>query len=253
MQRIIVSNVKGGSGKSTIATNLAAHLARDRKVLLFDYDPQGSSRHWLRLRDEERPLIHSVAAHRKSINAVATEAIQRRVPANTDHVICDTPAAMDMQDLSKLVQNANVILIPVCPSPIDIHAAARFIGDLLIIGKARAYNVRLGVIANRVRTNTIMYKKLVRFLKSLSIPFVAAFRDTQHYHRAAEVGVGVNELPGFSRFRDDHQWEALVSWLDDAPIAPENVTRPSAQVLMQLDEYRRVRGAEKERLFGRSG
>ena len=54
--------------------------------------------HWLRLRDEERPLIHSVAAHRKSMNAVATEAFQLRVPANTDHVICDTPAAMNKHD-----------------------------------------------------------------------------------------------------------------------------------------------------------
>ena len=58
--------------------------------------------HWLRLRDEERPLIHSVAAHRQSMNAVATEAFQLRVPANTDHVICDTPAAMNKQDLAQL-------------------------------------------------------------------------------------------------------------------------------------------------------
>jgi len=235
MQRIIVSNAKGGSGKSTIATNLASHLARNKKVSLFDYDPQGSSMHWLRLRDKERSLIHSVAAHRKSMNAVATEAFQLRVPANTDHVICDTPAAMNKQDLAQLVQNADVILIPVCPSPIDIHVATRFIGDLLIIGKARAHNVSIGVIANRVRTNTIMYKKLVQFLKSLSIPFVAAFRDTQHYHRAAEVGAGVNELPGFSRFRDDTQWEALVRWLDDAPVAPELLARASAQMLSYRD------------------
>ncbi|MDH3452708.1 MAG: hypothetical protein OEN20_09820, partial [Gammaproteobacteria bacterium] len=99
----------------------------------------------------------------------------------------------------------------------------------------RAYNVSIGVIANRVRTNTIMYRKLVQFLKSLSIPFVAAFRDTQHYYRAAEVGAGVNELPGFSRLRDDQQWEALVNWLDDAPIAPENLERASAQMLSYRD------------------
>ena len=142
---------------------------------------------------------------------------------------------MDMQELSQLVQKANVILIPVCPSPIDIHAAARFIGDLLIIGKARAHNVRIGVIANRVRTNTIMYKKLVQFVKSLSIPFVAAYRDSQYYHRAAEIGAGVSELPGLPRYRDDQQWEALARWLDDAPIAPENLERASAQMLSYRD------------------
>ncbi len=235
MQRIIVSNAKGGSGKSTIATNLAAHLARDKNVSLFDYDPQGSSMHWLKLRDEKRPPIHSVAAHRKSMNAVATEVFQLRVPPNTDHVICDTPAAMNKQDLGQLVQNADVILVPVCPSPIDIHVAARFIGDLLIIGKARAYNVSIGVIANRVRTNTIMYRKLTQFLKSLSIPFVAAFRDTQQYNHAAEMGAGVNELPGPSRFRDEHQWEGLVTWLQDAPVAPEQLSRASAQMLSYRD------------------
>ena len=235
MQRIIISNAKGGSGKSTIATNLAAYLAREKKISLFDYDPQGSSMHWLRLRDGNRDPIHSVAAHRKSMNAVATEAFQLRVPANTDHVICDTPAAMNKQDLSRLVQNADVILIPVCPSPIDIHVATRFIGDLLIIGKARAYNVSIGIVANRVRTNTITYRKLMQFLNSLSIPFVATFRDSQHYHRAAENGVGIGELPGLPGQHDWHQWQKLISWLEEAPVAPENLARASVQMLSYRD------------------
>ncbi len=142
---------------------------------------------------------------------------------------------MNKQDLAQLVQNADVILIPVCPSPIDIHVATRFIGDLLIIGKARAHNVSIGVLANRVKTNTIMYRKLTQFLKSLSIPFVAAFRDTQHYNHAAEQGLGVNELPGASRFRDDNQWQTLVSWLQEAPVAPEQLSRASAQMLSYRD------------------
>ena len=86
-----------------------------------------------------------------------------------------------------------------------------------------------------------MYKELLRFLNSLSIPFVASFGDAQHYHHAAKVGAGVNELPGFSGFRDRPQWEALASWLEGTPSAPAALPRQSAQVFTKLDVYRRLR------------
>ena len=75
------------------------------------------------------------------------------------------------------------------PSPIDIHAAARFIGELLLIRKARAYNVRIGVIANKVRMNTLMHQRLLRFLKMVRIPLIAALQDTQNYLGASQAGL----------------------------------------------------------------
>jgi chromosome partitioning protein len=63
MRSIMVLNAKGGSGKSTIATNLAGcYAAQGGKVLLADYDPQESSLDWLRARPKGRPLIWGVAA-----------------------------------------------------------------------------------------------------------------------------------------------------------------------------------------------
>ena len=65
MHRIVVANAKGGCGKTTIATNLAAYFAmRQQATVLFDHDPQGSGLAWLKLRNPELPPIHGVAAYR---------------------------------------------------------------------------------------------------------------------------------------------------------------------------------------------
>ena len=193
MHRIVVTNAKGGCGKSTVATNLAAYLSKVGLVALFDYDSQGSSTHWLRLRGELDPSIHGVAAHRKPANGV-TRSFQLRIPPDTQYTISDTPAGMSGPELAKMVQQADTIIIPVLPSPIDIHAAANFVRDLLLVGKARAYNVQIGVVANRVRQNTVMYKQLRQFLRSLNIPFITALRDTQNYAKASHLGIGIHEL-----------------------------------------------------------
>ena len=62
MQRIVVLNPKGGSGKTTLAINLAAFFAtRGDKTLLIDRDPQGSATRWLRKRKAPQPLINGIA------------------------------------------------------------------------------------------------------------------------------------------------------------------------------------------------
>ncbi len=216
MQRIVVTNAKGGCGKSTLAINLAAALARRESVSLFDYDPQGSSMQWLKLRGVRTPEIHGVAAHRKALNGV-TRTFQLRIPQDTGYVITDTPAGMHGQELAQLVQQADVLLIPVLPSPIDIHAATHFVRDLLLVGKARSYNVRIGVVANRVRQNTVMYRALRQFLRSLNITFVTSLRDTQNYAKAAQQGLGIHELKSSTVERDLDQWLALLRWLGAEP------------------------------------
>jgi chromosome partitioning protein len=212
-QRIVVTNAKGGCGKTTLATNLAGYLAMaGNAVALYDFDPQGSSMQWLRARNENRPLIRGVTACVQPGQAV-TRSWQLRVPPGTQVIVADTPAGVAGQELLDIVRGTDVILIPVCPSPIDIHAAARFIRDLLIVGKARQHRVRLAVVANRVRLNTRTHESLQRFLAGLNIPFITSLRDTQLYARAAEEGLCIHELEEPRARRDVEQWHPLVEWV----------------------------------------
>ncbi len=216
-QRIIITNAKGGCGKTTIATNLASHYASTGKVVrLFDHDAQSSSLQWNNRRSQQHHPIHAVDASRRSDHHM-TRSWQLRVPPETDVAIIDTPAGIDVYELASLFAEHDYLIIPVLPSPIDIHATAHFIKDLLLIGKARKRQIRMCVVANRVRKNTLMYHALERFLFTLKIPFVTSFRDTQFYAKAIEQGVGVQELRHSKTSLDQDQWAPLIRWLD-API-----------------------------------
>ncbi len=205
MRTILALNAKGGCGKSTIATNLAAYYASEEqaKVVLEDFDPQGSSSEWLAARPDDRPLIQSIRAWTEPA----------RAPRTTDYVIMDAPAALHGSELTALVRRAETILIPVLPSPIDMRAAAHFIQELLLQGRVSRKQTRVAVIANRVRENTLVYQDLERFLQRLKIPFVATLRDTQNYIRAAERGVSVFELAPSLVYTDLEQWQPLLKWL----------------------------------------
>ena len=212
MQRIILLNPKGGSGKTTIATSLAARFAgAGRLPVLMDMDPQASSTRWLKKRPEDLPPIHGIAAFERS--SAVTRSWQLRIPAESSAVIVDTPAALDPQSFAEITRGADAVLVPVMPSDIDIHAAAKCISDLLLVAKVRRSQGRLGVIANRVRGNTLISHTLMRFLRSLDIPLVTTLRDTQNYVRAAQIGVGIHELPDWQVRRDVEDWTALEDWL----------------------------------------
>ena len=213
MQRIILLNPKGGSGKTTVATNLAARFAvAGRNPVLMDMDPQGSSVRWVKKRPGTLPLIHGIAAFERS--SAVTRSWQLRIPPGSSAVIVDTPAALDPQSFPEITRGADAVLVPVMPSDIDIHAAAKCISDLLLVAKVRRSQGRLGVIANRVRGNTLISQTLTSFLQSLDIPLVATLRDTQNYVRAAQIGVGIHEMPEWQVKRDLEEWAPLLDWLD---------------------------------------
>jgi chromosome partitioning protein len=213
MQRIVVLNPKGGSGKTTIATNLAARYASAGKhPVLMDLDQQGSSARWLKKRPREMPPIHGIAAFERS--ATMTRSYQLRIPPDSEIVIVDTPAALDPQRIPEITRGADAVLVPVMPSEIDIHAAAKCIADLLLIGRVSRSQGRIGIIANRVRSNTLITQTLMRFLKSLDIPLVATFRDTQNYVRSTQTGTGIHEMPEWQVRRDLEDWKELAAWLD---------------------------------------
>lgn len=213
MKRIIVLNPKGGSGKTTLATNLAANFAvAGFRPALMDLDPQGSSTRWLTKRAKDQAAVHGIAGFERSVTV--TRSWQLRVPSDCSPLIVDTPAAIDSQTLPEMTRGADAIVVPVMPSDIDIHAAARCIADLLLTAKIRRTDNRIGIVANRVRSNTLVSQSLMRFLRSLDIPLIATLRDTQNYVRCAEAGLGIYELPRWQARQDLDAWRDLMSWLN---------------------------------------
>jgi chromosome partitioning protein len=223
MQRIVVLNPKGGSGKTTIAVNLAGYYAaRGLRPVLMDYDPQGSSGRWVSRRDLARPRVYLISAHER--NPRVTRTFQLRPPADSTHIILDTPAAVTGQTMIELTRDANKILVPVLPSDIDIHACSRCIRDLLLVAKIRRNDNRLAVIANRVKVNTLIYQSLLRFLETLGIPIVASLRDSQNYIRAAETGLGIHEMKDHQVHEDTQAWESLTAWLESTAAPQKSVS-----------------------------
>lgn len=200
---ILVINSKGGAGKSTLTSNLASYYAvRGYRTALFDFDRQMSGVRWLERRPEEAAEITGVTGW------------TFRGVDSFERVIMDPPAQIQNKDMAMLVARSDVVIIPVLPSPIDIHAAADFIRDLLIDGKVRHSNKPVCVVANRVRANTVMYDQLRKFLGSLKIPFITTLRDSQNYAHASMKGIGVFEMNREVVTQDLEQWRPLIQWVD---------------------------------------
>ncbi len=216
MQRVVVINPKGGSGKSTLAIHLASYFAKSGlKTALMDYDSQGSSTFWLNKRPENLPAIQSIPAY-KHVHGVTRSWFLRLEP-NTERVVIDTPAGIDISQFKPTLNEASAILIPVLPSDIDIHAVSHCIADLLLTAKINRLEERIAVIANRVRHNTLIYKKLLLFLDSLSIPFIATLRDTQNYVHASEQGSSIFEMSGSRVIPDQESWQPVLEWIESRP------------------------------------
>lgn len=213
MNKIVVLNPKGGCGKSTVVTNIAAAYAqRGPQPAIMDFDPQGSSVSWLDRRPRTASRIHGIAAYKKSMQA--TRSWQLRVPDETLNLIVDSPAGLSHDALRDLTRDSASILVPVLPSALDIHAASRCIADLLLVAKVNRNDGKLAVVANRTRKHTKSFSRLMRFLDSLGIPIIAVLRDSQNFVQAAEKGLGVVELQPSRAKVDMEQVERIVTWLD---------------------------------------
>ena len=242
MRRVIVLNTKGGCGKTTVATNIAAcYAARGYSTTLLDYDPQGSSLGWLKARPGDAPRITGVNSYDSS-RPPLSGAWQMQVPRDTQRVVVDTQGGIRATDLVGRVRPDDLLLIPIQASAMDIRASADFIRDLLLTAKIRYDNGRIGIIANRVREHSKSLDLLERFLDTLKIPVIAKLRDAPQYLQAADDGLGVYELPVKDKFRDQWlAWRNILRWLErdaadqDQPLADSGRSSRPQPIIAQSE------------------
>jgi len=221
MRTIMVMNSKGGSGKTTIATNLAGHYASvNTNVVLKDYDPQGSSSEWLKQRPYALPKIVDLPAF-KSSSMHVTRSWQMRLPSHTERLIIDTPAGVELPRFMSIIRAADRIIIPVSPSPIDVRATVMFVHTLKNQLKLNPCKAEVGIVINRSDKNSSAYHSLINLLNNLDLAHITTLSQNENYIRAAERGVSLLELDHPMVERDKQEWAPLIQWLDGDSGTPE--------------------------------
>ena len=212
MKTTLVINPKGGSGKTTIAINLAASFAAENvPTTLMDYDPQASSLTWLRSRAPDAPHIHGANGAPEKYGRMRS--FEMYVPPQTQQLIIDAPAGASGLLLHEMAERAHNIIVPVVPSIIDIRATETFIKDLLSTPRVRNGDARVAIVANKVRPSMPAYQPFLRFLESQQIKLLTRLLDSDMYLKAAESGIGIFEMDAGQTAVERRQFTPIVDWV----------------------------------------
>ncbi len=164
---ITLQNQKGGVGKTTLSVHLAHALAiRDAKVLLVDADPQGSARDWAAAR-EGAALFPVVGMDRPTVHRDLPQ-----MASDYDHVIIDGPPRVSDLARSAMLA-ADLVLIPLTPSPYDVWAAQEII-DLLKEASVFKEKLKSVFVINRKIVNTAIGRDVTEALAGYDIPTLQA-------------------------------------------------------------------------------
>ena len=205
MKAILVANPKGGSGKTTLATNLAGSLAASRhKVFLWDLDRQQSSLNWLAMRPADRPVIHRLDAEHDDESAM---------PRGSSWLVLDSAAGLHGKNLAHSLKIANKIIVPVQPSVFDMAATGAFLQTLLEEKVVRKHKTFVGIVGMRVNPRTRAAATLEAFLAQFNLPVLTYLRDTQVYVNAAFNGLSLFDLPEYLSGKDIEQWQPILNWV----------------------------------------
>jgi chromosome partitioning protein len=219
MNTTLVINPKGGSGKTTLAINLASYFAATNvATAIMDYDPQGSSLNWLRSRAPQAMRIHG--ANAAPGRGSRLRSFEMYVPPETRQLIIDAPAGASGAVVQQMLDRAHCIIVPVVPSVIDLHAAETFVKQLLATRWVRESYSRLAVVANKVRRSMPVYQPLERFLNSLNLKLLARLIDSDLYLKAAETGLGIFEIDPALSVAERKQFMPIAEWVDRRHAAP---------------------------------
>lgn len=210
MIRILVTNIKGGCGKTTIATNLAGAFAHGGlSTALADVDRQRSSQEWLGLRPSEAAPIQSLD-WRKSQDGL-DESVQR--------LVIDAPANLRMKEVEDLIASADLVIVPVLPSLFDEGSTRRFMAKLDEVKPIRKGKKGVLMVANRLRARNRATQRLDAFLADLGVAPSARLADRALYAELAVQGLTVFDPPPGRRMAQNQQireeWRPLLRAIED--------------------------------------
>lgn len=190
---ISVVNQKGGSGKTTLSMQLAGSLARrGHRVLVVDADPQGTATRWAASADDEKPFPASVVGL-----SAASAKVHREVKKFVDdyqYIIIDCPPAADSPVPQSALLVADLALVPVIPSPLDMWAA---VGIREVISNVSDVNedLRPRLVINQLQPNTTLAKEALEVLPEFGIDLCQTYmHQRQVYRQSAVFGQTVHDF-----------------------------------------------------------
>lgn len=207
MKTILVAGSKGGVGKTTVSTHLAAHAALSGKAtVLADADPQGSSTRWAQRRAVLDSAVVPVTVHRK-------KAWLKLLPEGTEQVVVDAPAGAYAEELAPFLEVANAVVVPVLPSALDIEAIVGFLNSLATVPQVRSGALPVGLVLNRTKAWTQTSQQAHQLLAQWPYPIVTQLRDTQSYVVMVGLGRSLFDYHSAQVREHQHDWEPLFKWL----------------------------------------
>lgn len=213
MFRILVANSKGGCGKTTLITTLAGYFARNAKrTTLVDCDPQASSLAWCGLRAAHLAPVHALASNDPAYGLSAGWLL--RIRPTTEVLLIDTPAGVRAHEFERFARHADVLLIPIVPSPIDLRATLAFIDMVRKLQEVRGGRLRVALVANRLRARTNSAKQLDATLDRLTQAAKIRVRDSQVYVGLADSGRSIFDDDSSPCRAHREDWNPLLQWLE---------------------------------------
>lgn len=210
MKTIVVASSKGGVGKTTIATHLAAQAAQaGQRTVIVDADPQGSSTRWAQRRAGlANGAVLPVDGTKRNW--------QKSVPDDTQRVIVDGAAGAMAADLEAFLDQAHAVVVPVLPSALDIEATVPFLNSLAKHPRVRKGQLPVALIANKLKPWTNASQQAVAVLNEWSIPVVGQLRDSQAYVMLTGLGKSLFDYNSAQIREHQQDWQPLLKWLGKA-------------------------------------
>ena len=206
MRTILVASSKGGAGKSTLSTSLAAHFAVEgKRTVLVDADKQHSAIRWCEKRAHLETAVLPIDGTLKNW--------QKLVPENAQIVIIDAPAGAMGDDLDAYIEMADAVLVPVLPSMIDIEATVPFLNSMAKNARVKKKKLPVGLVGNRLKPWTNASQQAVEQLKSWPYSVVGELRDTQAYVLMVALGKSVFDYNSEQLRSHQEDWAPILKWL----------------------------------------